>query len=109
MPDGQLLAAPPSHAGSLAVPDLLDEATSSVTRIPAQWEGARRIATDLRYPLADRLEAFEDIIDSQVGDPTKASREKGERTWDIMTRNLVELVEHIKGMSLNQIYQRNRY
>ena len=44
-----------------------------------------------------------------MGDPTKASREKGERMWDIMIRNLVELVEHIKDMSLDEIYQRNRY
>jgi len=41
-----------------------------------------------------------------LGDPTKASREKGEKYWDIMIRNLVEFVEDIKGMSLDEIYQR---
>ncbi len=40
-----------------------------------------------------------------LGDPTKASREKGERMWAIMIRNLVELVEDIKDMTLDEIYQ----
>jgi len=40
-----------------------------------------------------------------LGDPTKASREKGEKMWEVMVRNLVELVEHLKGMSLDEIYQ----
>jgi creatinine amidohydrolase/Fe(II)-dependent formamide hydrolase-like protein len=40
-----------------------------------------------------------------LGDPTKASREKGERMWSVMIRNLVELVEHLKAMSLADIYQ----
>ncbi|UCG32497.1 MAG: creatininase family protein, partial [Phycisphaerales bacterium] len=44
-----------------------------------------------------------------MGDPTKASREKGQRMWEVMVRNLVELVEHLKGMSLDEIYQRNRF
>jgi creatinine amidohydrolase/Fe(II)-dependent formamide hydrolase-like protein len=39
-----------------------------------------------------------------LGDPTKASREKGEKMWAVMIRNLVELVEDIKGMSLDEIY-----
>ncbi len=40
-----------------------------------------------------------------LGDPTKASREKGERMWAVMIKNLVELVEHLKQMSLDEIYQ----
>lgn len=40
-----------------------------------------------------------------MGDPTKASREKGERMWAVMVKNLVELVEHLKTMSLEEIYQ----
>ncbi len=39
-----------------------------------------------------------------MGDPTKASREKGEKMWAVMIKNLVELVEDIKGMSLDEIY-----
>jgi creatinine amidohydrolase/Fe(II)-dependent formamide hydrolase-like protein len=41
-----------------------------------------------------------------LGDPTKASREKGKRIWHLMIRNLVELVEDLKGLSLDEIYQR---
>ncbi|MBN2562921.1 MAG: creatininase family protein [Phycisphaerae bacterium] len=44
-----------------------------------------------------------------LGDPTKATREKGEKMWDVMIRNLVEFVEQLKGMSLDEIYQRRRY
>jgi creatinine amidohydrolase/Fe(II)-dependent formamide hydrolase-like protein len=40
-----------------------------------------------------------------LGDPTKATREKGDRMWEVMIRNLVELVEHLKPMSLEEIYQ----
>jgi creatinine amidohydrolase/Fe(II)-dependent formamide hydrolase-like protein len=41
-----------------------------------------------------------------LGDPTKATREKGERMWEVMIRNMVEFVEALKGMSLDEIYQR---
>ena len=41
-----------------------------------------------------------------LGDPTKANAEKGEQMWNIMTTNLVELVESIKGLSLEELYQR---
>ncbi|GAB4371717.1 MAG: hypothetical protein Kow0062_07520 [Acidobacteriota bacterium] len=41
-----------------------------------------------------------------LGDPTKASVEKGRRIWEIMIRNLVDLVEHLKPMTLDEIYER---
>jgi creatinine amidohydrolase/Fe(II)-dependent formamide hydrolase-like protein len=41
-----------------------------------------------------------------LGDPSKASREKGEKIWEIMIRNLLELVEHLKRLSLNEIYEK---
>jgi creatinine amidohydrolase/Fe(II)-dependent formamide hydrolase-like protein/7-cyano-7-deazaguanine synthase in queuosine biosynthesis len=44
-----------------------------------------------------------------MGDPTKASREKGEKMWEVMIRNLVEFVEQLKSMSLSEIHQRSRY
>jgi len=40
-----------------------------------------------------------------LGDPTKASAEKGKQMWEVMIRNLVELVDHIKDMSVEEIYQ----
>jgi creatinine amidohydrolase/Fe(II)-dependent formamide hydrolase-like protein len=44
--------------------------------------------------------------DGVLGDPTKATPEKGRRMWEIMIRNLVELVEDLKRLTLNQIYER---
>jgi creatinine amidohydrolase/Fe(II)-dependent formamide hydrolase-like protein len=41
-----------------------------------------------------------------LGDPTKASKEKGEKMWEIMIKNLVELVEDIKMLSLDEIYEK---
>jgi creatinine amidohydrolase/Fe(II)-dependent formamide hydrolase-like protein len=41
-----------------------------------------------------------------LGDPTRASREKGERIWETMVRNLVELVEDLKRMTLDEIYEK---
>jgi creatinine amidohydrolase/Fe(II)-dependent formamide hydrolase-like protein len=41
-----------------------------------------------------------------LGDPTRATREKGERIWDTMIRNLVELVEDLKRMTLDEIYEK---
>lgn len=41
-----------------------------------------------------------------MGDATKATTEKGVRMWDMMTLRLVELVEDLKGLSLDEIYQR---
>jgi creatinine amidohydrolase/Fe(II)-dependent formamide hydrolase-like protein len=41
-----------------------------------------------------------------LGDPTKASREKGERMWAVIVRNLVRLVEDLKSMSLDEIHER---
>lgn len=41
-----------------------------------------------------------------MGDPTKASAEKGRKMWDVMVKNLVELIEDIKDLSLEEIYQR---
>ena len=41
-----------------------------------------------------------------LGDPTRATAEKGEEIWKIMVRNLVELVEELKSMTLDEIYER---
>ena len=41
-----------------------------------------------------------------LGDPSKASRDKGKRIWDLMIRNLVEFVEDLKSLTLDEIYQR---
>jgi creatinine amidohydrolase/Fe(II)-dependent formamide hydrolase-like protein len=41
-----------------------------------------------------------------LGDPTKASIEKGKKIWAIMIRHLAEFVEDLKNMSLDEIYQK---
>ncbi len=41
-----------------------------------------------------------------LGDPTKASSEKGKKMWSMMIIRLVEFVEDLKNMSLEEIYQR---
>jgi creatinine amidohydrolase/Fe(II)-dependent formamide hydrolase-like protein len=41
-----------------------------------------------------------------LGDPTKASREKGEKMWGLMIKHLVEFVDDLKGLNLEEIYQR---
>lgn len=49
----------------------------------------------------------EKISDSGVlGDPSKASAEKGKKLWEIMIAHLVAFVEHLKGMTLEEIYQK---
>ncbi len=44
-----------------------------------------------------------------MGDPTKATAEKGARMWEVIIRNLTEFIEQLKSMSLDEIYQRDRY
>jgi len=41
-----------------------------------------------------------------IGDPTKASARKGERIWQIMIAHLVALVEDLKSLTLEEIYQK---
>jgi creatinine amidohydrolase/Fe(II)-dependent formamide hydrolase-like protein len=41
-----------------------------------------------------------------LGDPTKASPEKGRKMWEVMIKHLVEFVEDLKSLSLDEIYQR---
>jgi len=41
-----------------------------------------------------------------MGDPTKATAEKGAKIWEVMIKHLVNLVEDLKSMTLEEIYQR---
>ena len=43
-----------------------------------------------------------------LGDPTKATREKGEKMWNLIIDHLVSLIEDLKGMSLDEIHQKSR-
>jgi len=52
---------------------ILDGATAQTTIIPHELEAERRIAADAGADLEERLEAFENIVDSEIGD-TQMSR-----------------------------------
>jgi creatinine amidohydrolase/Fe(II)-dependent formamide hydrolase-like protein len=41
-----------------------------------------------------------------LGNATRATAEKGEKIWEVMTRRLTELVEDLKRLSLEEIYER---
>ena len=49
-------------------PRLLDEAGGDIIGITMEVEDRRRIAVNQSLPIESRLEAFEDIMDSEVGD-----------------------------------------
>jgi len=59
-----------SPSGEGPVFDLIDGATGSVREIAKEVEAQREIAADPSYPVEERLEAYDDIIDSEVGDTT---------------------------------------
>jgi creatinine amidohydrolase/Fe(II)-dependent formamide hydrolase-like protein len=44
--------------------------------------------------------------DGVFGDATKATAEKGQKIWNVMIAHLVALVEDLKNMTLEEIYQR---
>jgi creatinine amidohydrolase/Fe(II)-dependent formamide hydrolase-like protein/7-cyano-7-deazaguanine synthase in queuosine biosynthesis len=41
-----------------------------------------------------------------LGDPTKATKEKGEKMWAIMIEHLTEFIEDLKNMSLDEIFHK---
>ena len=49
---------------------LLDGASSQMPIVAPELETQRRVAADTSRPLSERLEAYEDIMDSEVGDTT---------------------------------------
>lgn len=46
----------------------LDEASSHILELTAELEAQRKVAMDSSLPLEKRLEAFEDIMESEIGD-----------------------------------------
>lgn len=73
-----------NHAAEAAVRPLLDGATPQVPILAPEMERERKIASDTSLPLEERLEAYEDIFDSEVGDTSMSrarniEREKGLR------------------------------
>jgi creatinine amidohydrolase/Fe(II)-dependent formamide hydrolase-like protein len=98
------------HAGeietstSLAVrPDLvrLEAARKSIPHFSSRYLNFSSKRGIGWYAHTSRLSAT-----GVMGDPTKATREKGERMWDLMIKNLAEFVEDLKGMSLEELYHK---
>jgi len=63
--------------------DLLDNATSKVTAILPQIIDQKTRAADQNLPLDERIEAFEDIFDSEVGDTALTRARNLEREYNI--------------------------
>ena len=60
---------------------LLDGATGEMEAVYNEVDDRRRIAIDANYPLDVRLESYEDIIDSEVGDTTMVRARNIEREF----------------------------
>jgi threonine synthase len=62
---------------------LLDGAKSQFPAIAPELEFQRRIASDTSKPLEERLEAYEDIIDSEIGDTNLTRARNIEREFGL--------------------------
>jgi threonine synthase len=56
--------------GNANLTELLDGATAEIAEVSREVAPLQKIAANRQYPLEERLEAFEDIFDSEVGDTT---------------------------------------
>jgi threonine synthase len=72
-PQGEI---PPSGGD---VRPILDGATPEIQVLPPELETQKQVAKDPAQPLEDRLEAFEDIQDSEIGDTTLSRARNIER------------------------------
>lgn len=62
---------------------LFDEASSLTTVIAPELEIQRKVAADRNRPLEARLEAFEDIMDSEIGDTSTTRARNLEREFGL--------------------------
>ena len=62
---------------------LLDGASSQFPQIAPELDYQRKIAADKSLPLEERLEAFEDIIDSEIGDTNLTRARNIEREFGL--------------------------
>ncbi len=70
---------PNNHTESEQSFFLLDEASAQPLVIAPELEFQKKVAADRTFALEDRLEAFEDIMDSEVGDTTMTRAKNIER------------------------------
>ena len=60
--------------------NILDNAEGEYSLLELDLETQKRIACDIQRPIEERLEAFEDVIDSQIGDSTLSRARNMERS-----------------------------
>jgi creatinine amidohydrolase/Fe(II)-dependent formamide hydrolase-like protein len=98
------------HAGEIETSTSLANRPELVDMTKAKKSIPQFSSTFLNFSAKRSVEWFtrtEKISKTGVlGDPTKATVDKGKEIWQIMVRNLVQLVENLKGMSLEEIYQK---
>lgn len=82
MPDLEVGDSSHSNGTNGVVIPLLDGATSSIEIIP-QCENEKAIASDPQHDLEERLEAYENIIDSEIGDTTLTRARNIEREFGL--------------------------
>ena len=74
LPGTELADTPDNRNGSMELPQdsflLLDGASPQAPLIAPELENQKAVAADTTVPLDERLEAFEDIMESEVGDTT---------------------------------------
>jgi threonine synthase len=65
------------------ITNILDGAKSQFPAIAPELDSQRKIAADKNYSLEERLEAFEDIIDSEIGDTNLTRARNIEREFGL--------------------------
>ncbi len=71
------------NSNGAIIKTILDGASQQETVLPLHLTPAHEIANNSEYPLEERLEAFEDIFDSEVGDTTLSRARNIERELGI--------------------------
>lgn len=71
------------YSGNLLTHNLLDGASSHSPVIGPELSSQKRLAADIEEPIEARIEAYEDIIDSEIGDTTMARARNVEREFGI--------------------------
>ena len=70
---------PPENSKSLHNFFLLDEASAGVVSLLPELETQKSVAVNKTFPLESRLEAYEDIFDSEIGDTSLTRARNTER------------------------------
>ncbi|MBD3291246.1 pyridoxal-phosphate dependent enzyme [candidate division KSB1 bacterium] len=70
-------------SGNTLTHNLLDGASSHSPVIAPELLSQKRLAADVDLPLEDRIEAYEDIIDSEIGDTTMSRARNIEREFGL--------------------------